>query len=290
MTSILHSYDNISYLENAILRDREYQRNRFLKVGSYGPSGSGKTLLVGALSQVESASPVLYIDIEGGSLTIEEWGFEVDKISLDVFGTDDRNPWLALLRIVEELEGLAKKKQLRWNTAVFDGFTAAQDFAEFSVRPHTHRRDVTASGWDEYKQIAAKMQSLIWRIKFLPLHTWVTAREKREETANSTKANRIYKNAPDLYPAIASEFVAAYDIILKHDRVQRGTNWHYGVLSRLDSKFDAKTRVKNFPSSLDCTNDPVRVAKFILDVVRKEEVINSQELEIQDEDAEGSGS
>src|SRR5688572_21297820 len=46
----------------------------------YGPPGVGKTVLCGSAAEVIEMSPVLFVDVEGGTLSVSAQGFDCDVV------------------------------------------------------------------------------------------------------------------------------------------------------------------------------------------------------------------
>lgn len=80
----------------------------------YGDSGVGKTRLAGSASEVPDLSPLLYIDAEGGTLTLRNLYPEIETVRVD--------SWGQLKNIHDEL----KHGNHGYNTVVLDSVTEIQ--------------------------------------------------------------------------------------------------------------------------------------------------------------------
>ena len=81
----------------------------------YSPPGIGKTALAGSASEVEAMSPVLMLDFEGGSVTLEGKYDDVDVVKVD--------DWPTGASIIEALV----HNETKYKTIIFDSLGSAQD-------------------------------------------------------------------------------------------------------------------------------------------------------------------
>lgn len=81
----------------------------------YSPPGVGKTLLAGSASEVEAMSPVVMLDFEGGSVTLEGHYDDVDVIKID--------NWETGASVIEALV----HNDTKYKTVIFDSLGSAQD-------------------------------------------------------------------------------------------------------------------------------------------------------------------
>ena len=81
----------------------------------YGSPGLGKTYLAASAAEVEAMSPVLLLDFENGSSTLEGHFDDVDVIQID--------DWETGSKVIEAIVG----NETKYRTVIFDTLGAAQD-------------------------------------------------------------------------------------------------------------------------------------------------------------------
>jgi len=81
----------------------------FLRILLYGPPGAGKTYFTGSFAEVEEAHPVLYLEIEGGPMSIRDQDVEMHQLT-------ETSTIEVVRRIMREEPG-------RWKTVVLDSLT-----------------------------------------------------------------------------------------------------------------------------------------------------------------------
>lgn len=118
---------------------------KYLKMLIYGPYGVGKTTLAASAEDVPEMSDVLYIDAEGGMLSLADRP-DIDVIEINDFSqfarihqylirhcaARDANDTEALKKLEESL-GLDRKVPKRYNTVVIDSLSEVQRYNMYQL-------------------------------------------------------------------------------------------------------------------------------------------------------------
>lgn len=142
----------------------------FLNMMIYGGSGVGKTLLTGTAAQVEEMSPMLVIDAEEGSMTLNALKEVADKI--DVVPMRD---WRKMQSVYNDLY----TGRHRYKTVTIDSGTEVQNLAMNDVLGHDGKvldTGVTPEFKDWFKN-TEQIRRMIRAFRDLPMHTIITALE-----------------------------------------------------------------------------------------------------------------
>lgn len=173
-----------------------------LNIMVYGDPGVGKTVLAGSASIVEKMSPVLIIDIEGGTLSLNRDypGVEVIRI-----GT-----WSDMQKVYDELyDG-----KHGYKTVVLDSITEIQKFSMYGIMKELLKtdpsRDPDVPGMREWGKNIEQVRRLIRAFRDLPINTIITALAKSERDARTG----VTKTTPSLSGKLANEVAGFLDIVV----------------------------------------------------------------------------
>ena len=261
-------------------------------IGSFGGSGSGKTLTAASCGKIEGFSPVLVIDMDQSDVTIDSWQLpEVTVLRVvehhrEVSVRREISLWAIFEQVLDAVEAASKLPDFPYQMVVFDGCTALFEWCEDAVIEEAlakpvgqqdgeikEKHDEELSSWADYRRLRSRMAGAFWRIKQLPVHTWVTAREKQVETEESTPRAKKYRLRPDFPPAVGNEFEAIFDVILHHSTKLSGVEEQFVIHTKLSTKYSAKSRAKGFPAEIICTGkDPFAAGKVYEALMPKKEV------------------
>lgn len=136
----------------------------------YGGSGVGKTLLTGTCAQVEEMSPMLVIDAEEGSMTLNALHEVADRI--DVVPMRD---WRKMQSVYNDLYAGRHK----YKTVTIDSGTEVQQLAMNDVLGADGKvldTGITPEFKDWYKN-TEQIRRMIRAFRDLPMHTIITALE-----------------------------------------------------------------------------------------------------------------
>lgn len=239
------------------------ERTDWVKMLLYGVPGAGKTYLAGQASEFEHMSPVLFIDIEGGTKTIRQAYPTVDVVRVqDVYDDKGRlksSAWKKLQDVYEDL-----RKGVAYKTIVVDSLTEAQKMSMYSVlrEPHAtgRERDPDVPEMRDWGKSGEQVRRFVRAFRDLDCHvifTALAAESKDQTTGAVTVKPSLPGKLSDEIPAYVDEVLYLYVKATK-DGVERK------ILSEPNGKYIAKDRSGQLPTVV---NDPTmaKLAEAILD-------------------------
>lgn len=168
----------------------------------YGESGVGKTLLSGSAQAVAAMSPVLFVDIEGGTLTLRNHYADVDVIRVTNFKD--------MATVHDEL---ATGKSV-YKTVVLDSLTEIQKFSMYGVMTELLKkepdRDPDVPGMREWGKNIEQMRRFVRAFRDLPMNVIFTALAQSDKNPRTG----ITQWKPQLSGKLASEVAAFMDVVL----------------------------------------------------------------------------
>lgn len=150
----------------------------YLNILIYGEPGAGKTYLAGTAQDSKHTSPILFLDVEGGTVTLRKKpGIDVVRIK-------------KIEDVVDIYNKLAADKSGYYKTVVIDSLSEVQKLdlrfcmdEEYNKKPDSIDRDVaTLRSWGKSGE---RMRRIIRAYRDLPMNTIMTslvASEKDEQT------------------------------------------------------------------------------------------------------------
>lgn len=210
----------------------------------YGDSGAGKTMLAGTSAYVKELSPVLFIDVEGGTLTLSQFDQTAD---IDVVRADK---WETMQKVYDELY----RGRHPYKTVVIDSLTEMQKLAMSSQLGAGSQLDPggnTAEFKDWYIN-TEQMRRLVRAFRDLSMNTIFTA--LAQATPHPRKPN-IELVKPDFTKKLANEIPAFFDILfyMYVKTVPQGPNVRLLQTDKTDTVV-AKCRVAGVPENLQNPN------------------------------------
>lgn len=207
----------------------------------YGDPGVGKTVLAGSASLVEALSPVLFIDVEGGTLSLRERYPDVKVARVKSFNDFGR--------LYEDL----KKGDHGFKTVVLDSITEIQKFGMLEVMrrmledPKNDDRDPDLPGIGEWGKNTEQMRRLIRAMRDLPVNTLFIG---LAVTDQDKKGNRLTR--PSLSGKLSNEVAGFLDIVTY---MYKKTDSDTGEVKRMlltsgTDEFIAKDRTDKLPPML----------------------------------------
>lgn len=167
----------------------------------YGESGVGKTVLAGSSSEVKEMSPVLFIDVEGGTFSLRENYSGVDVVRVET--------WTDMQKVYE---GLASG-ELLYKTVVLDSLTEIQKFSMNLIMSALVKedpsRDLDVPGMREWGKNIEQVRRLVRGFRDLPMNTIFTA---LSSTARDARTG-IDKTRPGLSGKLSGEVAGFVDIV-----------------------------------------------------------------------------
>lgn len=224
----------------------------YLNIMIYGDSGAGKTLLSAGAAFVAEMSPILFIDVEGGTHTISH--FE-DTADIDIVPdpSDERTlRWTDLQKIYDALY----QGQHSYKTVVIDSLTEMQKLSMSSTLGAGNKAEIDAIGnLPEYKDWhinTESMRRMVRAFRDLPINTIFTALADEKVDPRTVKAEnpRMIK-APAFTKKLQQEIPAFFDMVFYlYSKARGSTNIRY-IQTDKDNTVVAKCRVYGIPMTIE---------------------------------------
>lgn len=216
--------------------------SKFLNLLVYGESGVGKTVFAGSASLVESMSPVLLLNIEGGTLSLKDFYPNVHTVPIRKFSQ------------LQDIYNDLYKGKSKYKTAIIDSHTEAQKLA---MRDHMRYASGRDSSLDEdVPQMQHWLKNIEQMRKFtrawrdLPINTIFTALESQEKD----NRGRI-QTKPSMNGKLQSELPGFFDLVLymytKTEKRAGTTSTRRMVLTRRTDTIQAKDRSNKLPLAIE---------------------------------------
>lgn len=220
----------------------------YLNAMVYGESGVGKTLLAGTAAYVEELSPVLFIDVEGGTTTLSHFG-EDAQISI-VPDPDEDRPlrWPDLQKIYNDLY----TGNHPYKTVVIDSLTEMQKLAMNTVLNGVGKMTFEAEGnlpeFKDWHINTEQMRRLVRAFRDLPINTICTALADEVADPRTARSDnpRMLKR-PSFTKKLAQEIPAFFDLVFYLYSKQRGESNIRYIQTDKDNNVVAKCRVRGVP-------------------------------------------
>lgn len=166
-----------------------------LKCIVFGSFGTGKTRFLGTAGQDSRTSPILILDFEGGSLSLEGVGEGVDVIR--VTSTAILNDVFNLLSGDHPYKSIG-----------FDSLTETHIAALFNILDSDRRKEPNLIQLQDYGIASVITRRLVRALRDLPMHVFLTALEKQEIDSIRGQVTRV-----DLSGKLAVEIPALVDVV-----------------------------------------------------------------------------
>lgn len=169
----------------------------------YGESGVGKTRLAGSADSVPRMRKVLVIDLEGGTLTLEQNNPDVDIIRV--------KNWNEMQEVYDALYA----GDHEYETVIIDSLTEVQKFNMYSVMANrvetsSAQVDIDAPDIRAWGINLEQMRKYVRAFRDLPINTIFTALVKDDKD----KRTGLTTRKPSLSGKLASEVAAFLDIVV----------------------------------------------------------------------------
>lgn len=204
----------------------------------YGDPGVGKTVLAGSASAVEALAPVIYIDVEGGTLSLRERFPEVKVIRIKTFND--------LGKVFEELA----RGNHGYKTVVLDSISEIQKFGMYAVMKRALEndpdRDPDLPGIGEWGKNTEQMRRFIRAFRDLPMNTIFLA---LGATDQDKRGNKLTK--PALSAKLSNEVAGFLDVVCYMYKKTIDQEVSRYLLTAGTDEFIAKDRTDRLPPILE---------------------------------------
>ena len=199
---------------------------QWLKFGLYGEAGVGKTTLASTAQDVPGMQNVIYIDAEGGSMSLR-FRNDIDVIRITAFNQLARiHEWLRLhcqardegnlerLRKLEALAtGVTPEQPKIYKTVVLDSLTEIQKYCMYQllgIEVGKQPLDVEPEKpqWDEWNTSHEMVRLLVRSFRDLPMHVIVVI----QEALIQDQTRRLHRR-PNLPGKLANEILGFMDAV-----------------------------------------------------------------------------
>jgi len=191
------SLASIAGLEIRKVKDHQHHFNMLV----YGESGSGKTTLAGSCDSVPEMRKVLFIDVEGGTLSIKNKYPDVEVVRV--------TSWQEMSDVYNELQA----GNHGFNTVIVDSLTEAQKMSMDRIMrkavEEREDRDADVAGIREWNINIEQTRKFVRGFRDLPVNTIFTALVKADKNQKTGST----KNKPSLSGKVADEVSGFLDIV-----------------------------------------------------------------------------
>jgi hypothetical protein len=164
----------------------------------YGISGAGKTTLAGSSDSVSEMRPVLFIDVEGGTLSLRNMFPNVEKVRI--------GSWQAFDSLYEEL----KTGKHEFKTIVVDSLTEVQKLSmEFTMDTRKGNDPMAIPEIKEWGINTEHVRKFVRKFRDLPMNVIMTALVRVDVDKRTTMTTK----KPSLTGKAADEVSAFFDIV-----------------------------------------------------------------------------
>ncbi len=167
----------------------------------YGEPGAGKTYLLGTAEDHEDTSPMLLIDIEGGTLTLRRRNIDVVQVR-------------SMKQIEEVHNEIANDTDRHYKTVGIDSLTELQKLDMRTVMKETYNRkpdstDIYVPSQREWGKSGERVRMIVRAFRDLPVNTLVTA------LMSSDKDDRTGQTSffPSFPGKLRSEIPGFFDVV-----------------------------------------------------------------------------
>lgn len=215
--------------------EKVQQRLPFINVLDYGDSGVGKTMLAGSASQVPEMSPVLFVDIEGGTFSLRTEYPDIDIVRVQ--------NWQQMQGLYNELF----KNEHGYRTVVLDSLTEIQKFSMYGIMKELVAkepdRDPDIPSVREWGKNIEQIRLFVRAFRDLPINTIFTALAMTEKNPRTG----MMTTRPALSGKLSNEVAAFLDIVLYHYvKVQDGEPQRFLLANKTEEQI-AKDRSGKLP-------------------------------------------
>jgi hypothetical protein len=202
----------------------------------YGEPGAGKTVFAGSADDVPEMSPVLVIDVEGGTFSLRDFYPNIESVR--VRSMDD----------IQFVYAALVENPSRYKTVVLDSLTEIQKIIMQSIMKKVveddPERDPEVPSIREWGKSGEQVRRVVRAFRDLECHTIFTA------LVDSDKDNKTGKttNYPSLPGKAKREIPGFVDIVAYLYTVEVDEQLHRALLARGNAGFICKDRSNRLPA------------------------------------------
>lgn len=234
------------------------ERSTYFNILFYGESGVGKTTLAGSASMVPEMSPVLVVDIEGGTESLKHAYPDVDVVRV--------TNWKDMQKVYDVLHS----GEHEYKTVILDSLTEIQKFNMYnimaSVIQQRPNQDEDVPSMREWGINLEQMRRFVRAFRDLNIHTIFTALSRSDKDAKTG----ITSIQPSLSGKLAGEVAAFLDIVCYAYVKQIGDGEDIAfkrlLLTSKTESHVAKDRSGRLPTVIE---DPTMAKLFDLMTIKK---------------------
>lgn len=202
----------------------------------YGDPGVGKTVLAGSASEVAEMAPVIFVDIEGGTLSLRERYPLVDVVRI--------NNWNDMQQVYAELRQMTHG----YKTVVLDSLTEIQKFSMNQIMREVIQkdsdRDPDVPSIREWGKNGEQTRRLVRLFRDLPMNTIFTALAKYDR---DPKTGTVHTK-PSLSGKLADEVAGFLDTVgYMYTKIVEGEVQRLMLTSKTETQI-AKDRSGKLPT------------------------------------------
>ncbi len=215
------------------------ERPQVVNMLVYGDPGVGKTVLAGSASEVEAMSPVLFIDVEGGTMSLRNKYPQVDVVRVA--------SWSDMTNVYNDIASSTDS----YKTIVLDSLTEIQKFSMYNIMRDLVMgdpdRDPDVPGIREWGKNSEQIRRFVRAFRDLSVNTIFTALSATDKDQKTG----ITLSRPYLSGKLASEVAGFLDIVCyMYIRVVEGDVRRLMLTSGTDTCV-AKDRSDSLPPVLE---------------------------------------
>lgn len=217
-------------------------RTAGLNILIYGDSGVGKTILAGSADAVAEMSPVLVIDIEGGTESLKHSYPGVDVVRVET--------WDQMQAVYNELHA----GKSGYKTVILDSLTEIQKFNMYYIMERAAKKnpnqDTDVPSMREWGINLEQCRKLVRAFRDLPMNAIFTALAKDDRNDRTG----ITTTKPSLSGKLAGEVAAFVDVVGYYyvrqavdPNDKEKVTYHRRLLTATTEQFIAKDRSGKLP-------------------------------------------
>jgi len=215
--------------------NRVENRTPYMNMMIYGNSGVGKTRLCGSAVEVEELAPVLFVDIEGGLLTLESCYPQVEYVRVMT--------WQKLQDVYNELY----RNPGRYKTIVLDSLTEIQKFSMDGIMKEVVQkdsdRDPDVPSIREWGNNGEQTRKFVRGFRDLPCNTIFTALAVHDKDSRTG----MIMTTPSLSGKLKQEVAGFLDIVAYYYMKKVGDKMQRLLLTQATEQQVAKDRSDRLP-------------------------------------------